>query len=125
MSEGFLRASAGNWDDKPARAADGGQPTDPQTNSERLSGQRARDSLDARIVAAYAAPSEATPTDAVTGVAAGRLDCRSAQVFDADPHCNLLRKLDSRGSTFDAYQQPDPAQRISPDTQARTCTFTK
>ena len=32
------------------------------------------------------------------------LTCSSARVFDADRHCNLLNKLDSRGSRFDALE---------------------
>ena len=66
--------SAGNGDDKPAKAADGGPPAAPQTNFERLIAHLPNDSLAAKLVTAYAAASEATPVDAVVKVAAGRLD---------------------------------------------------
>ena len=66
--------SAGNGDDKPAKAADGGQPATPHTNFERLLGHLAKDSLAAKLVTAYAAPGEGTPADAVAQVAVGRLD---------------------------------------------------
>ena len=66
--------SAGTSDDKPAKAANGGQPAAPQTNFERLIAHLAKDSLAAKLVTAYAAPGEATSADAVAMVAAGRLD---------------------------------------------------
>lgn len=74
MSAGKKQASAGNGDDKPAKAADGGQLAAPKTNFERLIAHLAKDSLAAKLVTAYAAPGEATPANAAAKVAADRLD---------------------------------------------------
>ena len=65
---------AGNGNDRLAKAADGGQPDTPQTNFQRLIARLAKDGLAAKLVTAYAAPSEETPTDALAKVAASRLD---------------------------------------------------
>ena len=74
MSARSKQVSAGNGDDKQAKAADGGQPAAPQTNFERLISHLAKNSLAAKLVTAYAASGEATPADVVAKVAAGRLD---------------------------------------------------
>ena len=74
MSAGIKQPSAPNCDDKPAKAADSGQPAAPQTNFERLIAHLPKDSLAAKLVTVYAAASESTPADAVAKVAAGRLD---------------------------------------------------
>ena len=66
--------SAEHGDNKPAKAADGGQPASMQTNFERLIAHLAKDSTAAKLVTAYAAPGEVTPADAVAEAAAGRLD---------------------------------------------------
>ena len=64
----------GNRDDAPTNAPDDGQPTEPQTNFERLIAHLSKKSLAARFVTAYAAPGELKPADAVAKVAGGRLD---------------------------------------------------
>ena len=66
--------SAGNGDDEPGKAANGGKTVAPQSNFERLITHLAKDSLAAKLVAAYAAAGEATPADTMAKVAAGRLD---------------------------------------------------
>ena len=74
MSVGNEQGSAENGDDKPAKAADGGQPAAAQTNFERLIAHLPKHSLAAKLVTAYAAAGEATPADTVAKVAVGRLD---------------------------------------------------
>ena len=68
------RVREGNRDDAPTNAADDGQPSEPQTNFERLIAHLSKGSLAARLVTAYAAPDELKPADAVAKVAKGRLD---------------------------------------------------
>ena len=74
MSAGNKQVSAGNGDDKSAKAANSGQPAALQTNFERLIAHLAKEILAAKLVTAYATLGEATPSDAVAKVAAGRLD---------------------------------------------------
>lgn len=63
-----------NSDNKLVKAADGKQPTAPESNFGRLITHLAKDSVAAKLVTAYAAPSEATPANAMAKVATDRLD---------------------------------------------------
>ena len=74
MSEENKKPCADKEDDNPANAANVGEPATLQTNLERLIAHLPEDSLAGKLVAAYAAPGEATPTDAVAKVVATRLD---------------------------------------------------
>ncbi|MXX87893.1 MAG: hypothetical protein F4213_12630 [Boseongicola sp. SB0677_bin_26] len=60
--------------DNPADATIGRNPAVAQTNFERLIQHLPEGSLSAKLVAAYAAPANATPDDAVAKVAATRLN---------------------------------------------------
>ncbi|MDE0203164.1 MAG: hypothetical protein OXI66_01685 [Boseongicola sp.] len=74
MSTENKKPSAQNDDENPSNATNSGEPAAPQTNFDRLIAHLPEDSLTAKLVAAYAAPGEATPTDAVAKVVATRLD---------------------------------------------------
>lgn len=74
MSTEVKNPSVETDDDNPADAANGGEPAAPQTNFDRLIAHLPEDSLARKLMAAYAAPGEAAPADAVAKVAATRLD---------------------------------------------------